>query len=174
MLVQAGTRLLHNLKQELDSSRQCLDSDLGEGRVTSAEGGGGEGAATLSMQSKTSCSTSTTDKTFHFDDDSLKIMEIRKGNNFQREKRLIEIEGKRASEQHFYKLQQKIFLAELDQMSCPLKVSLDHLGQSFSCSNCDERMAHLKRVPIQANLELRENITFMPPDAFTDGHFVFN
>ena len=174
MLVQAGTRLLHNLKQELDSSRQCLDDDLGEGRVTSAEGGGGEGAATLSMQSKTSCSTSTTDKTFHFDDDSLKIMEIRKGSNFQGEKRLIEIEGKKASEQHLYKLQQKIFLAELDQMSCPLKVSLDHLGQSFSCSNCDERMAHLKRVPIQANLELRENINFMPPDAFNDGHFVFN
>ena len=86
----------------------------------------------------------------------------------------IEIEYSDESTKHFQKMQQKIFLAELDQMCSPLSRSLDHLGLTFSCSKCDPRMLHLSKVPVEANIELRDCITFSPPDIFNHGKFVYN
>ena len=106
-------------------------------------------------------------------DDLMLISEIR---NEQPPKgsKLVEIEMADADTKHFHKLQQKVFLAELDQMCSPLSRSLDHLGQTFSCSRCDPRMLHLSRVPIEANIELRDCIQYLPPDVFRHGRFEYN
>ena len=89
--------------------------------------------------------------------------------------KLVEIEMQQnADTKHFRKLQQKVFLSEIDQMCTPLNRSLDHLGQTFSCSKCDPRMLHLSRIPIEANIELRDCIQFVPPDVFKPGRFEYN
>lgn len=89
--------------------------------------------------------------------------------------KLVEIEMQQnADTKHFRKMQQKVFLSEIDQMCTPLNRSLDHLGQTFSCSKCDPRMLHLSRIPIEANIELRDCIQFVPPDVFKPGRFEYS
>ena len=106
-------------------------------------------------------------------DDLMLISEIR-SEKPPKPSKLVEIEMHSADTKHFNRLQQKVFLAELDQMCSPLNRSLDHLGQTFSCSKCDPRMLHLARVPIEANIELRDCIQFIAPDVFNHGRFEYN
>ena len=87
--------------------------------------------------------------------------------------KLVEIEKQNEDTKRFHRLQQKAFLAELDQMCSPLNRSLDHLGQTFSCSKCDPRMSLLARVPVEANIELRGCINFIKPDVFNHGRFEY-
>ena len=105
--------------------------------------------------------------------DVMLISDIRNEQS-TRGSKLVEIEMTDDATKHFHKLQQKVFLAELDQMCSPLSRSLDHLGQTFACSKCDPRMSHLSKIPIEANIELRDCIRFLPPDAFHHGRFEYN
>ena len=105
-------------------------------------------------------------------EDLMMITHIR-GKHPSDTSKLVEIERENEDTKRFHRLQQQAFLAELDQMCSPLHRSLDHLGQTFSCSKCDPRMALLARVPVEANLELRGHINFVKPDAFNHGRFEY-
>ena len=96
------------------------------------------------------CSESDQVIQYHRDDDMLMIGAIRHGKQKQGSK-LVEESVFNSDEESFRKEQQRIFLAELDQMCSPINRSLDHLGQTFSCSKCDPRMQHLYKIPIDSH-----------------------
>ena len=65
-------------------------------------------------------------------------------------------------------------MTELDQMTADISRAVD-MGQilKMGCISCDPKMKALIQVPLHSNIQLRQQITFRPPDAFHSGKFVY-
>ena len=71
-------------------------------------------------------------------------------------------------------LEYKMYMAEVVQLTANTQRSIDVNLEVSACYKCDPRLKPMLNVPVQANLQLKQHIKFVPPNPFHQGYFVYS
>ena len=71
-------------------------------------------------------------------------------------------------------LDYNLYMAEAVQLTASPQKSLDITLETSSCFRCDPRLKPMLATPIQANIQLKEHIQFVPPNPFHKGYFCYS
>ena len=71
-------------------------------------------------------------------------------------------------------LDYNLYMAEAVQLTASPQKCLDITLETSSCFRCDPRLKPMLTTPIQANIQLKEHIQFVPPNPFHKGYFCYS